>query len=86
MFLYLASLIKIKLLHHVFDRVVRDIKDTLLTITFKYVYPLGGLKHLDKILFAVIELQVRDVDNAMESCVVDILSLMSVCENVCALV
>ena len=69
-----------------FDRVVRDIKDTLLTIKLKYVYPLGGLKHLDNILCAVIELQVRDVDNVMEACFVDILSLMSVCENVCALV
>ena len=69
-----------------FERDVRDIKDTLLTITFKYVYPLGGLKHLDKILFAVIELQVRDVDDVMEACFVDSLSLMSVCENVCVLV
>ena len=47
---------------------------------------LGALKHLDKILFAVIEIQVRDVDDVMEACFVDSLSLMSVCENVCVLV
>ena len=46
------------------------------------MYPVGGSKYLDIILFAVIELQVRDADDVMEACFVDSLSLISVCENV----
>ena len=50
------------------------------------MYPVGGLKHLDLILFVVIEIQVRDVDDVMELSFVDSLSLIAVCENVCLLV
>ena len=70
------------MLHHVLARVVRDIQDALLTIKLKYVYLVGVLNHMYIILFAVIELQVRDVDDVMEACFVDSLSLNSVCENV----
>ena len=74
------------MLHHVFARVVRDIQDALLTIKLNYVYLVGVLKHMYIILFAVIELQVRDVDDVMEACFVYSLSLVSVCEHVCVLV
>ena len=50
------------------------------------MYPVGGSKYLDIILLAVIELQVRDVDDVMKVCFVDSLSLNSVCENVCVFV
>ena len=58
-------------------------KEALLSLKLRYVYPFGVLKHLNIILSAVIELQVRDVDDVMETCVVDSLALISVCENVC---
>ena len=54
--------------------------------------PSGGSKNLDTILCAVvdpdaeIELKVRDVVDVMKTCLVDSLSLISACENVCMFV
>ena len=50
------------------------------------LHRVGGSRYLDIILCAAIELQVRDVDDVMEACFVDSLSLISVCETVCVLV
>ncbi len=55
------------------------------------MHPIGGSKNLYSILFAVVdsnaelELKVRYVVDVMEACLVDSLSLISVCENVCFL-
>ena len=74
------------------NRVVRNIKESALTLKLNSVYPVGGSNNLDIMLLAavdseaVIELKVGDVDDVIEACFVDSLSLISVCENVCVFV
>ena len=74
------------------NRVVKDIKEALLTCLEISVHPVEGSKNLHSILFAVVdpdaelELKVRDVADVMEACFVDSLSSISFCENVCVFV
>ena len=70
-----------------FSRFVTGIKEAVLQIQLKSVYPAGGSTYLNIYSwFAGIELKVIDVDDVMEACVVESLALISVCENVCILV
>ena len=56
------------------------------------MYPVGGSQYFNILLFgnvypeAVIELKVQDVVVILESCLLIVLLLISVCENICVFV
>ena len=67
---------------------VRDIITALIVLALKSVHIAAGSKYIDIVLFAVvepevvIELKIKAVVDVMESCLVNSLSLISVCEYV----